>query len=370
MGSLTFGFMAMSIGSDQRRCEIGDGHRSRDTRPSGIRFGPAVALAVGLLPAVTRPADPPKPSRIYLFAQTPGQNGARGESAFYAVDPAAGTWVKVGGDVKPTPGAQARVSPDGCRLVYPETKLVQFTREERAKAGGVSGYSEPVALWEYDLIGDRGARRLGDFGGTPVWFPGGDRMILNRAKMPGANEAWRADADGRVADRLPLPPTDTVEDVTLDGTRVVTVSGRDFPEKGGFQVYTMGLDGKDQRQVTTGQSNVAPRLSPDGRRLIFIGRVDGKSRLRVMDLAGGEPRELDDPGGLDVTPDFPCWSPDGRSVAAVMKTWTRTPAGDLRIGRDGGNPRLALFDPDKPGVQAPRYLPGPTATNLGRPDWR
>jgi Tol biopolymer transport system component/imidazolonepropionase-like amidohydrolase len=56
-----------------------------------------------------------------------------------------------------------------------------------------------------------------------------------------------------------------------------------------------------------------PVLSPDGQRIAF----SALTHLYVMDLAGGSPQRVVPGGGREF---YPCWSPDGKSLAYV--TWS------------------------------------------------
>jgi len=66
----------------------------------------------------------------------------------------------------------------------------------------------------------------------------------------------------------------------------------------------------EPRRFTSGvAADMAPRWSPDGRRLAFVStRHEGKPQIFVIDVAGGEPRRLTNaPEGAYA----PLWSPDG-----------------------------------------------------------
>ena len=64
------------------------------------------------------------------------------------------------------------------------------------------------------------------------------------------------------------------------------------PEKGrGKEVYVVGLDGGDLRQVTDNRSfNLFPRWSPDGQQLAFTSYRTGYPQIYLRDLAAGRER--------------------------------------------------------------------------------
>ena len=106
----------------------------------------------------------------------------------------------------------------------------------------------------------------------------------------------------------------TVNDVRLspDGATAAYVVGAYDEARNAVHsaIWLAGLSGGEPRRFTSGEAaDMAPRWSPDGRRLAFVStRHEGKPQIFIIDVAGGEPRRLTNvPEGAYA----PLWSPDG-----------------------------------------------------------
>ena len=124
-----------------------------------------------------------------------------------------------------------------------------------------------------------------------------------------------------------------------DGRRIAFVNRRD-----GRVLYVMNADGSGLRRVAMVQRHATPAWSPDGRKIVFQGWGDGQ--VYVVNADGSGQRTLARRGNA------PAWSPDGRRIAFVITSTIYVVNADgsghrtlTRLGRDGGVPSLA-WSPD------------------------
>jgi len=145
-------------------------------------------------------------------------------------------------------------------------------------------------------------------GAFPTWMPNGKRIVFGcerkgsaaicEVEVPGGRVAtiWRAPADFGVVGL----------NVSPDGRRILFLGGPDEAP----DVYAVGVDGKGLRRLTTDPAiDGYPAWSPDGRQVIFSSKRSGGTELYVMNADGSSQTRVTDVVGHDEAPDWGQGSP-------------------------------------------------------------
>ncbi|GAA2729446.1 TolB family protein [Cellulomonas aerilata] len=142
-----------------------------------------------------------------------------------------------------------------------------------------------------------------------------------------------------------------------DGTRIAYATGL---EDGSWQVATMAPDGTDVRVLTSGPGvHEMPSWSPDGRWLAYGHNPDplapgSRSTLWRMDADGGGQRPL---GARDTVDLGPRVSPDGRSVLFVRVVPDADPERATLMVRDLGTGEERSVPAAGDRVESPTWSP-------------
>ena len=123
----------------------------------------------------------------------------------------------------------------------------------------------------------------------------------------------------------------TAPEVSPDGRMVayvVTTADREADESKD-SIWVTNWQGTERRQLTRGESANQPRFSPNGQLLSFVAPAgdslanrsaaarpaDARNQVWLLDLRGGEPRQLSHVEGDIGTY---AWSPDGRNIVLTL----------------------------------------------------
>jgi Tol biopolymer transport system component/DNA-binding winged helix-turn-helix (wHTH) protein len=150
------------------------------------------------------------------------------------------------------------------------------------------------------------------------WTP--DRRLVFTALADKSLTFWAVNADG--SNEKQLLTSGHVNDqmaITADGRYIVFHSDR----SGSSEIWRANFDGSNMRQLTTGGNNSQPHVSPDGRWVVYKSGSDDLGALWRISIDGGTPARL-----LEKGASWPRVSPDGKLIACTY---------------DDGKEKLAIF---------------------------
>jgi Tol biopolymer transport system component len=174
---------------------------------------------------------------------------------------------------------------------------------------------------------------------NPSWAPDGSWLVAEsdaRGFSDVVRQAPRADAE--VLGLATAREGNFEPSVSPDGSRVVFVSSRE----GDPELYVMKADGTDVRRLTHfPREDVAPRWSPDGQWISFLSDREGRTRLYVMKPDGTELRPVS--GSATVGEERePAWSPDGQKLAFVARGHEKDGKARIWVADVAGGEPVAL----------------------------
>jgi Tol biopolymer transport system component len=172
----------------------------------------------------------------------------------------------------------------------------------------------------------------------------GDSNIWCMAIAPDAHGGVRAVR--QPASIIASTRTDVSPRFSPDGKRIVFASDRD----GYLEIWVAASDGSGPAQLTTLKSSRSgsPRWSPDGTEIVFDSLASGSSDIWMVGSEGGPPRQLTTEPSIDARPSF---SRDGRWIyfrsdrSGAQQIWKMPSAAPFRpavqLTQNGG------FDADE-----------------------
>jgi len=141
----------------------------------------------------------------------------------------------------------------------------------------------------------------------PTWAPdGGSIIFLSRRSGQRASELFRVPSTGGDAQ-----PIGNGEYPTWGPDGRLVFKGW---ESTGVGLRLSPPDLSDIQEVTLDDTDTAPAISPDGKRVAFMSRRDGNWNIYVVNSDGKGLKPLTDDSAED---GLPAWSPDGKVIAFV-----------------------------------------------------
>ena len=131
--------------------------------------------------------------------------------------------------------------------------------------------------------------------------------ILCVVEQAGTKEIAAVDFDGRNPRNLTSHKSISISPSAGGGRVAYTSYVRLFP-----QIWTMGIDGGDKREISTGlELNASPSLSADGSQIALAGSARGNTDIYTIASGGGTAHRLTTSRALEASP---AWSPNGRQI--------------------------------------------------------
>jgi TolB protein len=268
-----------------------------------------VVLSVGVLVAV--PA---------ALATSPGKNGR----IAYMVKDGAGHWqiwvanADLSRAKQLTHGRDdsgwAAWSPDGARLAFDSNRTDPTPNDAH--------HVNDVFVMRADGSDVKKLTDSKGVSGDAAWSPDGSEIAFDadRGNRKGLSSIYVMDASGGNLRRItaPAPPwSDYKPRFSPDGTRLVFSRARGTADHAPAALFTVRLDGRDARRLTSYALRVDDSdWSPDGKRIVVEAypNPDAYGDIYVLDATGRHLVDLTrNPTGEAGSAD-PAWSPDGEKI--------------------------------------------------------
>lgn len=176
------------------------------------------------------------------------------------------------------------VSPDGQWIAY-SSSVDGNSEIYRARPDG-GGRTQLTISWGVDT--------------SPSWSPTGRELVFT-SDRGGTPQIYRMDFDGAGVQRLTWNANYNETARWSPRGDLIAFASREI----GFQVFTIGPDGKGERRVTSDGSNFDPSWSPDGMKIVYTSVQGGQSSIWTCNWDGSHHRQLT--FGMNATQ--PQWGP-------------------------------------------------------------
>ncbi len=238
--------------------------------------------------------------------------------------------------VDQTPGArQLQI----WQLSYPEGKTRRITNDLNNYAGvSISADSASLVTVQADSVANLWVAPAGDVSRARQITSGSGRYdqisltpdgrLLYISDAGGTADLWIMDADGKNQRQVTFDAGVNVFPAASPDGRYVVFDSNRAASPATFNIWRVGIDGSNPRQLTQGEGEYFPACSADGKWVVYtpLGS-DGKLTLWRISIDGGDPVQMNE--RLAVKPVI---SPDGKWIACQTN-------GD----QPGSGPRVAII---------------------------
>lgn len=186
---------------------------------------------------------------------------------------------------------------------------------------------------------------------SPSFSPDGTRILFANRAGEGPTSLWTVENTGENADLLYAGPNTIVAaDWSPDGNTIAFAMTVDQP--GTYEVFLMGADGSNVRQLTRGLEGIGGSLdwSPDGKSLLIHAGPQGDKDIFRIDVESETAAQLTD-GGNNAASSY---SPDGQWIA--FNSLRNNDQADIFIMRADGSGLRQVTDNPEPDWQ-PQWEP-------------
>ncbi len=200
----------------------------------------------------------------------------------------------------------------------PDTAALRGARQPATSANGALVFAHDGQLYLQRSIGGAVERLTsGSAWHRDPTFTADGRAIVFASDSLGNYDLWRMPVNTSGSGGAPAGTTtpltssaahEMAPSVGPDG-RVAFVRG----SGGATRIWMRNADGTEQRLTTTEQTERAPRLSPDGKRIAMIVINEAGRRVLVRSIDGGAQTTA----SSDATAESVDWSPDGRLAVST-----------------------------------------------------